>query len=212
MFTKLKLVRQHIVWEFYGSNFVLCCVKLACCCLNSNSLGGKVQVYFGFWCCFMSCQRACPRAVYRVSATPEEQWRGPSVTALQGSVFASLLATDRTAVGADPVSVFGIMDGQYMHGTKSVRSDWIHKVYRLVYRHVWEKVKNNDWYSKLLVFVCVWGCVCVDMYVYWHVPSARSPLSDCLVCALAHEFVWVCVFVCVVSLKGQEVADVVLCQ
>ena len=49
--------------------------------------------------------------MYRVPVTPEEQWQGLSVIALQGSVFVSPLAMDRTAVVADLVSVFGIMDG-----------------------------------------------------------------------------------------------------
>lgn len=75
------------------------------------------------------------------------------------------------------------------------------------------------------------------MRVCWHVPSARSPFSDCpicartqqqhhkgeglllltlllfiFVCALPHEFVCVCICICVVSLMGQEVTDAVLYQ
>ncbi|KAM7406312.1 hypothetical protein PAMP_000697 [Pampus punctatissimus] len=49
--------------------------------------------------------RCCPRAAYHVSVTPEEQWQGQSVTALQGSVFVYQLAMERTAVAVDPVRV-----------------------------------------------------------------------------------------------------------
>lgn len=147
-------------------------------------------------------------------------------------MFVSLHALDRTVAAADLVSVFEIIADRWMiyRSTRNVRSDWMNTVGKLSAAQglndpkMVEENAEEQWLVlqtfSSCSFVCLCMCVCVCMRVCWHVPSARSPFSDCpicartqqqhhkgeglllltlllfiFVCALPHEFVCVCVFV-----------------